>query len=195
MLPHRASRFLGLDRNPLQRRVDRVEAWLTVLLTATFVFVGPFVAWRAGDTAYREALHMARISQRDHVRADAVLEEDAVLTYSGSDISPVVQRPVRARWQGPDGSSHRGTIVPARPGPAGTVLPVWTDATGSLTMPPRTVVSMRLEGVRTGLVVLLILGGALAATRMLVRCAANRRRLAWWQGEWMLIEPRWTNRR
>jgi hypothetical protein len=54
---------------------------------------------------------------------------------------------------------------------------------------------MRLEGVRTGLVVLLILGGALAATRMLVRGAANRRRLAWWQGEWMLIEPRWTNRR
>jgi hypothetical protein len=195
MLPHCVRRFPGLDRNPLRRRVDRVEAWLTVLLTATFLFVGPVVAWHAGGTAYREALHTARISQPDHVRADAVLEEDAVLTYTGSESPPMVQAPVRARWQGPDGSSHRGTIVPAKPGPAGTVLPVWTDATGNLTVPPRTVGDMRLEGVRTGLVVLLILGGALAATRRLVRRAANRRRLAWWQCEWTLIEPRWTNRR
>src|SRR4051812_21202059 len=104
MLPRRAARMLGLDRNPLRRPVDRVEARLTVLLVMTFLLVGPFVAWHTGEGAYREGRYVARITAHDHVRVPAVLAEDAVLTYSGSEQSPLVMRPVHATWQGPDGS-------------------------------------------------------------------------------------------
>jgi hypothetical protein len=195
MSPRRAARFLGLDRNPLRRRVDRVEGWLTVLLAATFLFVGPFVAWRGGAAAYREAAQVARAEQHDHVRVGAVLEEAAVRTYSGSDRSPLVQKPVRARWTGPDGSEHHGMIVPRRPAPAGAVHPVWTDAAGNLTRPPRTAGDLRLEGIRAGVEVQLIIGAVLIGCLMIVRRVANRRRLASWQGEWTYIEPRWRNRR
>lgn len=194
MLPRRARRFLGLDRNPLWRPVDRIDAWLTVLLAATFLVAGPVVAWQTGVAAYREAMFAERIARLDHVRVDAVLLEDAVLTYSGSDTAPLVQNPVPARWNGPDGSPHRGMIVPASPGPAGTVVPVWTDAAGNRTAPPRMVGDMELEGIRTGLVALLALGGVLAGVGTLVRQMTNRRRLAWWAGEWTFVEPRWSNR-
>jgi hypothetical protein len=86
-------------------------------------------------------------------------------------------------------------IVPARPAPAGTVSPIWTDPTGNLTGPPATAGDARLQGVRAGLTALLVFGGVVASCWMLVRRAANRRRQAAWQGEWTLIEPRWTNRR
>jgi hypothetical protein len=191
----RVTRFLGLDRNPLRRRVDRVEAWLSLLLTATFLVAGPAVAWYAGGAAYHNAARVARDEQRERVQVNAVLEAEAKVAYSGSDDSPGAQEPVQARWQGPDGTTHRGMIVPDRPGPVGTVVRVWTDRVGRLTDPPQTVGSGRVNGIAIGVLALMVMGGMLAGVALLIRQVANRRRLVWWQGEWTVVEPRWTGRR
>jgi hypothetical protein len=195
MHPHRAVRYLGLDHNPLRRRADRVEAWLTILLATTFLFVGPVAAWHAGRAAYRQELAAARIADHGRVRISAILEQAAVLSYSGSDASPTVQNPVLAGWRRPDGTWQRGMIVPDEPAPAGTAVPVWTDATGNVTTPPRTEGDIRQDGMSAGFVMLLIVFGVCAAGWALVRQLVNRHRMAWWQQEWTSVEPRWTGRR
>ncbi len=195
MQPRRAVRYLGFGRNPLRRPADRVEAGMTMLLVVTFLIAGPVAAWRSGYAAYRSALHAARIAQHELVRVDAVLEEDAVLTYSGSESSALVQNPVRARWTGPDGTAHEVMIVPDSPAPAGTVVTVWTDVSGRVTEPPRAEGDIRQDGVRVGLLVLFSVLGLCGGAWMLVRRLVERRQMACWQGEWMLVEPRWTGRR
>ena len=195
MHPRRAVRYLGLGHDPLRRRVDRVEAWLTVFLAATFLLVGPVAAWRAGHAAYRVELAATRLANDGHIRVSAILEEDAAPTYSGSDGSPMVQSPVRASWRRPDGMWQRGLIVPDAPARAGTVVPVWTDASGHLVAPPRTEGDIRQDGIWVGLVVLLGVLGLCGGACALVRWLAGLRRMALWQREWTSVGPRWTGRR
>jgi hypothetical protein len=191
----RAVRCLGWDGNPLRRRADRVEAWLTVVLAATFLLVGPVAAWRAGHAVYREELAAARVADDGHVRISAILEQDAALTYSGSEGSPPVQNPVWASWRRPDGIRQRGRIVPDAPAPAGTAVPVWTDASGNLIAAPRTESDIRQTGVSVAFVVLLGVLAVCGGACWLLRRLADHRRMASWQREWTRVEPRWTGRR
>jgi hypothetical protein len=191
----RAVRHLCLDRNPLRRRADRVEAWLAMLLALTCLFVGPVAAWRTGHAVYCDELLASRLSAHEHVRVSAVLEQDAVLTYAGSDNAVLVQLPVWARWSRPDGTRNRGKVIPGSPGPAGTVVPVWIDTSGNLTAPPRTKVDVRRDGVQAGLLVAVGVFAFCGGARMLLRRLVDRRRMVWWQREWTSVEPRWTHRR
>jgi hypothetical protein len=152
-------------------------------------------AWRAGHAAYQHALHAARIANHERVRVNAILEQDAVLAYSESDGSVLVQKPVPATWSDPDGRPRRGMVVPRSPAPAGTAVPVWMDMRGNLTAPPPTEGDVQWAGIRTGLLVFLGVFGACGCARMLMRRLVDRRRMAWWQSEWTSVGPRWTGRR
>jgi hypothetical protein len=72
-LPGQTLRKIGLDRNPLRRTSDRVEAWVTVVLTIALVLVVPYAAWRAGRASFTAGVRTEQVEQGHRYRTEAVL--------------------------------------------------------------------------------------------------------------------------
>src|SRR5947209_16066010 len=70
-------RWLGLDRNPLRRGTDRVEAALRLVLIILLVLVVPAAAVAAGQWAYHRELHQSQLQQATDHLVTAVLVQDA----------------------------------------------------------------------------------------------------------------------
>lgn len=202
-LAGRLLRRIGLDRNPLRRSIDRVEAWIVVVIVVAFLLVVPATAWLAGRTAYTAGLHAEQIERLHRYRVHAVLLADA-----GSDT--VTDAPVRgaaptragtttgvrtpARWTSADGGEHRGVILADERARAGQWVAVWTDARGDLTDPPQQRVQTWVNSIAAGSLAgvgALCLAGAL---RLIVRRTLDARRMAQWEEAWWRFEPRWTGR-
>jgi hypothetical protein len=223
-LPGRALRKVGLDRNPLRRTSDRVEAWVTVLLLATLVLVMPYIAWRAGRASYTTGIRAERVQQEHRYRTEAVLLPDpdgAGGTRTGpGDTSGGVGRdagdpaapsagdsavpgrgtsaPARVRvyayWRGVDGTQHHGYVSAVAPARPGTRVPVWTTGAGDLTTPPQRRFETVVDAATIAALAAGALAGVLAAVRFVVRRVLDVRRLAQWQEAWWRYEPRWTGR-
>src|SRR5689334_340803 len=94
----RLVRRLGLDRNPLRRRTDRVETTLMLAVTLVVLAVGPLLVWRAGSAGYRDAVSAADRDRRHRPsEVPAVLLDDAAKYSTGTAEAPE-QGAVPARW-------------------------------------------------------------------------------------------------
>ena len=124
----RAVRGLWPDRNPLRRTMDRVEAMVAGGLVIAFLAGGPLAAVAAGHAVYSAGSRTAHAQQATWRQVPAVLLAAAPPAGFRQD-----QVTVPARWTGPDGTRHTGTV----PVPAGTraghPVMVWVDAAGRLT--------------------------------------------------------------
>jgi hypothetical protein len=69
----RLARQMGLGRNPLRRRTDRVEAWLSVGLLAVFLIVAPLSWTSVGRWAHQGGLREQRAQQSWHQTAAVLL--------------------------------------------------------------------------------------------------------------------------
>ena len=179
------ARRLGVRRNPLCRRSDRIEAavavaGIAVVLAAAGIGIGVgerVSAQQARQSAYERSTR--------HVVA-AVLVAPA-----GAGRSSTV--PVTARWHTGHGV-QTGTIT-ARAGlPAGSRVSIWVDQTGAPTPAPLPLAAGQLNAAAAGLAVP---GGAVLLAllgRWLCRYRLDRGRLIDWADEWDRIEPRWTRR-
>ena len=121
----RAVRGLWPDRNPLRRTMDRVEAMVAGGLVIAFLAGGPLAAVAAGHAVYSAGSRTAHAQQATWRQVPAVLLAAAPPAGFRQD-----QVTVPARWTGPDGTRHTGTV----PVPAGTraghPVMVWVDAAG-----------------------------------------------------------------
>jgi hypothetical protein len=99
-----------------------------------------------------------------------------------------------ARWLAPNGAERSGR-VPVRSGSeAGTTITIWVDPDGRRVLPPRQhgqTISLTYTVVALVPIGLLVL---LACARGLLRRLLDARRMAQWQREWLLVEPRWSGR-
>jgi hypothetical protein len=202
MLAGRIARKVGIDRNPLRRRTDRVEAWITVALMAAVALAGPFLIWHAGEVAYRGAVSA---SERDNARlrfkVNAVLLEDPDGDVSSDNVRS--RHVATARWTAPDGTPRTGPVlVPASEGAsvssrssgsAGKVIVVTTDVHGiPMEAPaPSDPASMAFLG---GFAASLGLTASVMCIRLLIRRRLDTLRMARWQTEWRLVEPIWSGR-
>jgi hypothetical protein len=190
---NRLARRVGLDRNPLRRRSDRIEAWLAVALAAAVVLCGPVLIWWVGATAYRSSLAAAEREHTQLFQVDAVLLEDADgLAYVRGENGewPV---PARARWTAPDGARRTGKIVTESAAAAGTVVVIWTDVHGNL-VDPSNAVTPPGAALGAGLATALALAAVHASLLLVIRRTLHRRRMASWELEWTVVEPRWSSR-
>jgi hypothetical protein len=190
----RLARRFGLDRNPLRRRTDRVEAWLRLALACAVVLCGPVLIGWAGTAAYRSVLAATERERGRLYQVDAVLLEDAAgLAYVRGEEAgwPV---PARARWTAPDGRLRTGDVVTDTAAAAGTVIVIWTDAHGDIvdTTHGRTPAG---AAVGAGLAAGLAIAAGYAGALLVIRRTLHRRRMAGWQLEWTVVEPRWSGRR
>jgi hypothetical protein len=195
MLVRRIATTFGVDRNPLRRRTDRIEAWLTIAVMTVVLLVAPVVAWRAGAAAYGGEFSASEREERlQRFQVEAVLLGDTTDYVVAYGQAGVWQEPVPARWIAPDGTPRTGSVVPQSRANAGTTILIWTDPQGNLLAPPASY-SPHAVALGAGLATALGLVGTGALVLMLIRKRLDERRMASWRTEWMLVEPGWSGRR
>ena len=191
----RCTRWPGLDRNPLRRPADRIEAVLrfavlTLLLTA--VPIATTVVGHAVDRLELSRLHAQQAA--DHL-VGAVLTQKAVSTGAPDPYSSVPKVWVDARWTAPDGSVHAGQVLAPVGVRKGGTVPTWVSASGAATDPPQThrvvLIDVFIAVMSTGLLLVLSLIGF----QLLACYGLDRRRISTWDAEWRVIGPRWTGHR
>lgn len=173
----RTCRRVGLDRNPLRRRVDRMQTALGLLLIVAVLAAVPLAVQAVGAPVYRAEVAAAAAAQARlrPVQATVVSAEHAPL------YAPVSSATVR--WQAADGTErtaeHRATGL-LRPGAPVTV---WLDDAGEIVEPPPPARPLGRAVLLTAGVVLLALAAG-AGGWLTARALLDRRRLRAWDEEW-----------
>jgi len=184
---------VGLDRNPLRRRVDKIETYVVLVLVALFTLAAPVAAWRTGQVAYRDGVRTERIEQAEWTRTEAILTGVGTPVRSHADSVRLVRVP--ARWTAPDGTARTGYLSVAAGSRVGTRVPIWVDRSGRRVAAPQTHAGTVAKAAMLAGLVVLGIGGLLIGVAILLRRACDRRRLADWQSAWLRTEPLWTGRR
>src|SRR5262245_20333742 len=186
----RLARRLGLDRNTLRRRTDKVAVCVAVALIAVFLAGAPVLAMVAVGWADRAtaAEHQAARSWR---QVPAVLQQAAPVppawALSGHSWA-------RARWTAPDGRARAGQIPVSHGSPAGRTVPLWVDTAGSPIVPPPGRQAAPARQAAAAVIVVFILGIALLCLACAGRWVLDRRRLTEWEAGWAAVGPQWTRR-
>lgn len=188
----RASRIavrLGLDGNPLRRRIDRISVLSTAGLLAVFLVVAPVAslavahAVTAGTTAQQHV-------QRTWREVQALLEQDAVITpgeyYGGYDSW------TWGKWTTPAGHPMAGMIAAPAGTKAGTRTPIWIWPSGKWAGTPLSQASAQLRVELAIIGTVLVLATALLSVSAMIRRWLDRRRLAGWEAGWDAVGPLWT---
>jgi len=186
----RLARRLGLDRNPLRRRTDKIAAGLAAVPMAVFLAGTPVLSMVAVGWADRAtaAEQQATLSWR---QVPAVLSQAAPVPGAW-DVSGYSW--VLARWTAPDGRARAGEIPVSGALPAGRTVRLWVDAAGSPTgLPPgrRTVLARQTAA---AVIAVVVLGSVLLCLAAAGRRVLDRRRLADWEAGWAAVGPPWTRR-
>ncbi|GAA0629061.1 hypothetical protein GCM10009535_00440 [Streptomyces thermocarboxydovorans] len=178
--------------SPLRRRSDVAEAW-TVLAVAVLLCVGaPLAGLAAGWWAYEDtrAAVTEQQAERHRVRAE-VVGGPATFRSQGSG-----QQAFRAtvRWTEP-AQGPRTTTARVAPGVReGDRVVIWVDTRGRAVPPPAGNASVWQHTVGIGGWAAGATAAAVLLAQRAVRGVAMRRRLAEWERDWALTEPRWTQR-
>jgi len=191
----RCARWLGLDRNPLRRRIDRIETAIRLVVMILLVTAVPVAAVAAGRGADHLALRQARAQQAADHLVNAVLLQQAPATGTPDPYSKVQTAWVLARWQPPGVPARSGLVLAPAGTPKGSTVPTWVDGSGAVTDPPAdprdAAADVCIAVVLTCLVsCLMLLGG-----QKLARRALDRRRLSAWDAEWRMVGPLWSGHR
>ena len=191
----RLARWLGIDRNPLRRGTDRVEAALRLVMILLMVVAVPAAAIAAGRWADHYALHRAQAQRAVNHQVTAVLLEDAPATGVPDPYTSVQTAWVPARWQPPGQPPRTGQVLALVGARKGSTVRTWVDPSGAVTDPPlerRVIVGdVWLAVMATCLVSLLVL----LAVGVLVRRVLDRRRLRAWEADWRASGPLWSGHR
>jgi hypothetical protein len=192
--PARLARWLGIDRNPLRRGTDRIEATLRLVMMIMLATAVPAAAVLAGQQADHLALNRAHAQQvTDHL-VNAVLLEQAPATGIPDPYTAVQTTWVLARWQPPGQPPRTGEVLALVGARKGSTARTWIAPSGAVTAPPldhRDIAGdVCIAVVATCLVSWLVL----LAAGALARRALDRRRLNAWEAEWRASGPLWSGR-
>ena len=188
--PGRLLRGLRLDRNPLRRGSDRVETAMLGILLAAFLVAAPVAAHAAGSWTYAASTREAQAQKAALRQVPATLLQATTpwgISEGGAEAN--------ARWTAPDGQVRTGQIFVPGVAPAGSTVMIWVNQAGRPTDSP-----LQHSQVTGRVIMARVLAvAALAVTLTIVGWAAHwaldRRRLAAWDAEWLVTEPRWSPRR
>ena len=189
------ARWLGVDRNPLRRGTDRIEAALRLVTLVLLVAVVPAAAVVAGQQADHLALHRAQAQEAKDYLVTAVLLWNAPAAGIPDPYSSVQMAWVQARWRPPGQPPRTGQVLAVAGALKGSTVRIWIDPSGAVTNPPmdhRDIVGdicIAVVGTCVGSWLLLLVCGTLA------RRALDRRRFDAWEAEWRAAGPMWTGRR
>ncbi|MEV5413228.1 hypothetical protein AB0K60_30900 [Thermopolyspora sp. NPDC052614] len=187
--PARLVRWLGLDRNPLRRRSDRVECALR-LMALLGLIMAVIAGIGIGARAYEQGVRTEQEHKRTRYQTPAVLVQD-LRSPGVAPVTGVIPGRARAEWTAPDGTPRKG-LVEVEPGRrTGDTVLIWIDQRGEPTRPPQDRGTTMAGAISSGTAV--PLGTAAIATLVLVttRIVNQRRAAHLWEAEWTIVEPSW----
>jgi hypothetical protein len=121
-LPGQTLRKIGLDRNPLRRTSDRVEAWVTIFLIIALILVVPYAAWRAGRANFTAGVRTEQAQQGHRYRTEAVVLPNPDSVSAGESTRNTGAGPAaNPGYANPGGTTGRDTDPAAGQDPEGTV--------------------------------------------------------------------------
>jgi hypothetical protein len=187
----RLGRWLGVDRNPLRRRTDKIATWLMAQFLVAVLIGAPLFGIAAFTWAGRAGAAEQR-AERSWREVPAVLLRSVQAPDSFAGVFGYSWVP--ARWTAPNGQVRRGDI-PVEVGlAAGRKVLLWVDAAGRPTDPPLTHRAVMARAATAAAVATAVLLIALSCLALIVRWLLDRRRLADWELAWAIVGPQWTKR-
>ena len=191
----RYARRLGLDRNPLRRRADRLEILLRLSVAILMLTVVPVAVIGVGRIVDHQVIRQAQAERAADRKVQAVLTQAAPAHGAPDPYSGAQTAWVPARWTAPDGTARTGQVLAMAGAAKGSTVSAWIDASGAATDPPTShgdiVSDVFIGAATTGLLLI----AALVALQVLGMHLIDRRRMRDWDAEWRAVGPRWTGHR
>lgn len=188
----RLARRLGLDRNPLRRRIDRVQAVLGGLLIAAFLTASPLLMAAAGHWASTAGLREEHAERAWRRVTAIVLRGSAARPDRAYGAWGIVW--ASARWAAPDGQVRSG-LIPVVPGTrAGSSVLVWVDRAGFPARAPLTRGRWRELTDLAELGMMCTLAVMVCVIADAGRGLLDRRRISAWEREWRAVGPLWSRK-
>jgi hypothetical protein len=190
----RWARWLGLDRNPLRRPTDQVEAAIRLATMILLVVVVPLACIIVGQFAAHLAERQVRSQQAGERKVTAVLLQGVPAINTPDPYSVVQMSLVPARWQPPGQAPRSGQVLAPVGARAGSTETIWIDASGGFTTGPD-------PGLAGAAFCVAVVNTWLAAALTLLLCNGlarhflERRRMSDWDAEWQATGPLWSGRR
>jgi hypothetical protein len=186
-------RRLGLDRNPVRRRVDRVQTLLTSLFLVFLLLVTPAVAALAGAHAYASGIKAEKREQSSFRQVTATVLK--VTEISGDGSGHFLHERALLQWKDSSGAVRTGLATLVTPARERDKLTRWTDGDGALSGRPHTREQTLTRTVcdSLGLAAILVIA-ALESYRM-GRRRLDRKRYELWDREWLYTARKWTGQR
>lgn len=164
-------------RNPLARRVDRIEA-LMALLGAILVVVAAFQVIGFGQSVYTDHVRLAAEQSTTHHRAEATAigPSTSIGQVHGSNYTVPVQ------WFA-NNATHEETIRVARPLKSGEKTSIWIDNSGNQTPAPINEADAGSSAISAASILWLLIASAVLGSLCLVRYTLNRVRYREWDDD------------
>lgn len=162
-------------------------------LVAAFLAGAPLAGLAASHAAHASILRTATTQRASSHRVRAVLLADApglLSNGSGAQVRPSVP----ARWTAPDGTSRTGEVPAAGHARAGSMVTVWIDRAGRLTLAPIQAGQAAGQAALAAAFTVSSLGLLLMCIGIVVRYRLDCRRMADLDAEWRAVGPQWSNR-
>jgi DMSO/TMAO reductase YedYZ heme-binding membrane subunit len=182
-------RYARPDRNPLRRRIDRVQTRLITALGVLFLILAPFAATTTAHVVGRAGVRAEHLQALTRHRADAV-----VLGASPSATASGFNGTTRVMWRDTTGAERTAAVPAGANDRAGTHRTIWIDRKGALTTHPRRHSQTVADTIMAALTVVIFLSLLHSVACTLIDRRLERRRLALWEQEWTTVAPRWTGR-
>lgn len=186
-------RRAGLDANPIRRVIDRTETWIRLSLLAVFLAGAPALALGLSHWTGQLMTGQARAqAAREYLVPATLLAGSRPATqYPGAGAS---YSWAPAQWTAHDGARRAGQVDVRDGARKGSVVRVWTNASGRLVSPPLAHAQIVSRVVTVGLLAPIGLALLLLTAAGTVHRILDRRRMAAWEADWLMVEPQWTRR-
>jgi len=186
-------RRLGWDRNPVRRRVDRVQTILTSVFLLLLLLVTPAVAALAGAHAYTSGINAEKREQGSFRQVTATVLK--VTEVSGDGAGHFLHERALLQWKDPSGKLRTGPATLVIPAREREQLTRWIDGDGELSGRPHTHEQTLTRTVCDSLGLAAILVIAALETYRMCRRRLDRKRDEFWDREWLHTAPKWTGQR
>ncbi|MFD6159696.1 hypothetical protein ACFWF7_32100 [Nocardia sp. NPDC060256] len=180
----RTCRRVGLDRNPMRRREDRVQTMVAATLALVFLIIVPVLVLVVGVRVYHTetAVVQAKTAQLHQVAA-TVIETGKAPLYA-----PIM--PTKVQWKDADGVAHTEDYQSTTVVQPGQAVTIWLNGADKIVEPPSATQALSKAVLLTSGALFGVLL-AVVACYFVLRRSLDRKRLRMWEMEWATADLRW----
>lgn len=180
----RLRRRLGMERNELRRRVDRVQRAIALGLLVLLVGVAvPLAAW-AVSWAHQSGVRAEKAERADRHQIVATVSSTGP-TASGERY---LQETLKVTWRGAGGEPRSATLPGWKGAEVGEQRQIWVDRDGDPAFPPRPHSRTVTDAAYAGAAAVLGCSLPILLVHHLVRRRCDRHRDELWEAAWARMD-------